>query len=75
MLVRKPFNRLLQAPKAFGIVRRWFFSGSVHLIKRNQLPPRPKINEDEIEEVFIKGGFVYCHRMLAKSFLTKDALI
>lgn len=26
------------------------------LIKRNQLPPRPKINEDEVEEVFIKGG-------------------
>lgn len=25
-------------------------------IKRNQLPPRPKIVEEEITEVFIKGG-------------------
>ncbi|GMM36858.1 Rso55 protein [Saccharomycopsis crataegensis] len=25
-------------------------------IKRNKLPPRPKVSEDEIEEVFIKGG-------------------
>lgn len=25
-------------------------------IKQNELPPRPKIGEDDIEEVFIKGG-------------------
>lgn len=25
-------------------------------IKRTQLPPRPKINEEEITEVFLKGG-------------------
>lgn len=26
------------------------------LLKKTQFPPRPKINEDDIEEVFIKGG-------------------
>ncbi|ODV60383.1 Rso55p ASCRUDRAFT_36045 [Ascoidea rubescens DSM 1968] len=35
---------------------RFLFQSSVYLAKKNRLPPRPKVNEDEIEEVFIKGG-------------------
>lgn len=40
----------------FGTVIRAFSYSAVAGIKRHQLPPRPKISEDEIDEVFIKGG-------------------
>lgn len=36
--------------------RRFFFTTLYRCIKANKLPPRPKINENEITEVFIKGG-------------------
>ncbi len=35
---------------------RLFSGGFAALIQRNKLPPRPKIKEEEITEVFIKGG-------------------
>lgn len=35
---------------------RFFTTSRSALIKKNKFPPRPKINEDEITEVFIKGG-------------------
>jgi protein subunit release factor B len=46
---------LRRVPLALQFARQ--FSGSAAVqIKRNQLPPRPKVSDDEIEEVFIKGG-------------------
>lgn len=39
------------------ITQTQFFSTTfLKHIKANELPPRPKIDEDEIEEVFLKGG-------------------
>lgn len=35
---------------------RTFSSNQPLLIKKTEFPARPKISEDEIEEVFIKGG-------------------
>lgn len=32
-------------------------SATLGAMKKTQFPPRPKINEDDIEEVFIKGGY------------------
>lgn len=46
---------LRRVPLALRFVRQFSNSASVQ-IKRNQLPPRPTISEDEVEEVFIKGG-------------------
>lgn len=37
-------------------MHRWFSGAAQALLKRTQLPPRPKINENDITEVFIKGG-------------------
>lgn len=36
--------------------RRAFSATCQAFLKKNKFPPRPKINEDEITEVFIKGG-------------------
>ncbi|CAN6673766.1 hypothetical protein TRVA0_049S00628 [Trichomonascus vanleenenianus] len=38
------------------VFRRSFSRSCISLIKKHQFPPRPKISEDDIEEVFIKGG-------------------
>lgn len=38
------------------MMHRWFSGAAQALLKRTQLPPRPKINENDITEVFIKGG-------------------
>jgi len=35
---------------------RGFSKFPVLAIKSHKLPPRPKINEDEIKEAFMKGG-------------------
>lgn len=35
---------------------RCFISTSLLYLKAHRLPPRPKVSEDDIEEVFIKGG-------------------
>ncbi|KAK9352586.1 RF-1 domain-containing protein [Lipomyces doorenjongii] len=45
-------------PRFTGIIRhnRQGFSSTTLRCKKNALPPRPTIPEDEIEEVFIKGG-------------------
>lgn len=36
--------------------RRFFFSSALAAMKANRLPPRPKIQESDIEETFIKGS-------------------
>lgn len=38
------------------IQRQLFSTARSAHVKANKLPPRPKINEDEITEVFLKGG-------------------
>lgn len=50
-----PIKRSLLKPT---ISTRLFSTTAWQWIKANKMPPRPKINEDEIEEVFIKGGYV-----------------
>lgn len=44
--------------------------GLANAMKKTQFPPRPKINEDEIEEVFIKGGYVQQQIQFATIVLT-----
>lgn len=38
------------------LISRGFVQAPILAIKANKLPPRPKLGEDEIEEVFLKGG-------------------
>lgn len=37
-------------------MRRLFTSSALASLRANRLPPRPKINEEDIEETFIKGS-------------------
>jgi protein subunit release factor B len=46
---QKMKTRTVAGTRQFGVTA-W------RAIKANKLPPRPKINEHEIEEVFLKGG-------------------
>ncbi|KAH3679326.1 hypothetical protein WICMUC_001066 [Wickerhamomyces mucosus] len=50
----KTFKPSLRAH--FSIPLKLFHTSGLEFIKANKLPPRPKVNEDEITEVFLKGG-------------------
>lgn len=56
--------------RVFAVSNARFFNTSATLgaMKKTQFPPRPKINEDDIEEVFIKGG--YGLEMMSYALLT-----
>lgn len=56
MLLPSPGLTLRSFKSSQPFITRLLTTTRTNQIKANKLPPRPKINEDEITEVFLKGG-------------------
>lgn len=50
------FKSISWKPQILGSLSREFSQFPALAIKNHQLPSRPKVNEDEIHESFLKGG-------------------